>query len=40
MKDKIFAKPITKEFEFNEEVAAVFDDMISRSVPYYQQSID
>ncbi|MCW8954967.1 MAG: carboxy-S-adenosyl-L-methionine synthase CmoA, partial [Sulfurimonas sp.] len=33
MNDKIFTKPIKKQFEFDEEVAAVFDDMLSRSVP-------
>ena len=37
MEDKIFAKPIKKQFEFDEEVAAVFDDMIGRSVPFYQE---
>ncbi len=40
MNDKIFAKPIKKQFEFDEEVAAVFDDMLSRSVPFYEQSQD
>lgn len=38
MNDKVFAKPIKKQFEFDEEVAAVFDDMLSRSVPFYEQS--
>ena len=38
MNDKVFAKPIKKQFEFDEEVAAVFDDMLSRSVPYYEES--
>ncbi|MEA3315040.1 MAG: carboxy-S-adenosyl-L-methionine synthase CmoA, partial [Campylobacterota bacterium] len=28
MKDKIFDKPITKQFEFDEDVASVFDDML------------
>lgn len=34
--DKVFAKeaPAT-DFRFNEEVADVFDDMVSRSVPFY-----
>jgi len=40
MNDKVFSKPIKKQFEFDEEVAAVFDDMLSRSVPYYKQSQD
>ncbi|WP_373069486.1 carboxy-S-adenosyl-L-methionine synthase CmoA [Sulfurimonas sp.] len=38
MNDKVFSKPIKKQFEFDEEVAAVFDDMLSRSVPFYDQS--
>ena len=38
MDDKVFAKPIKKQFEFDEEVAAVFDDMLERSVPFYKQS--
>jgi len=36
MIDKVFDKPIEKKFEFDESVATVFDDMISRSVPYYE----
>lgn len=38
MDDKLFTKPIKKQFEFDEEVAAVFDDMLARSVPFYKQS--
>ncbi len=38
MNDKVFAKPIKKQFEFDEEVAAVFDDMLERSVPFYKES--
>jgi len=38
MNDKVFTKPIEKQFEFNEEVAVVFDDMLNRSVPYYKES--
>jgi len=37
MKDNIFDKPITKKFEFDEAVASVFDDMINRSVPFYNE---
>ncbi len=37
VKDKVFAKPIEKQFEFDEDVAAVFDDMLSRSVPFYKE---
>jgi len=40
MKDNIFEKPIEKQFEFDEQVAAVFDDMIERSVPNYRQNIE
>jgi len=35
--DKVFNKPIEKKFEFDEAVAAVFDDMLSRSVPFYDE---
>lgn len=37
-KDKVFARPLSsvKAFEFDEQVARVFDDMISRSVPGYE----
>ncbi len=37
-KDRVFAKPLSdvKAFEFNENVARVFQDMISRSVPGYE----
>ena len=38
MNDKVFSKPIKKQFEFDEEVAAVFDDMLARSVPFYKES--
>ncbi|MEA1954986.1 MAG: carboxy-S-adenosyl-L-methionine synthase CmoA [Campylobacterota bacterium] len=38
MNDKVFTKPIKKQFEFDEEVAAVFDDMLARSVPFYEES--
>jgi len=37
MKDKVFTKPIEKKFEFDEAVASVFDDMLSRSVPFYDE---
>ena len=39
MEDKIFTKPIKKQFEFDEEVASVFDDMIVRSVPFYKKNM-
>ena len=37
MIDKVFNKTISKQFEFDEEVASVFDDMLDRSVPFYKQ---
>ncbi len=38
--DKVFSKPNKKQFEFDESVASVFDDMLDRSIPLYEQSID
>ncbi len=40
-KDRVFAdkKNKIKPFEFNKEVADVFDDMLNRSVPLYTQNI-
>ena len=35
MEDKLFSAEISKKFEFDESVASVFDDMLSRSVPFY-----
>ena len=40
MKDNIFNKPIKKQFEFDEEVADVFDDMLLRSVPFYKENLN
>jgi tRNA (cmo5U34)-methyltransferase len=37
MKDKVFKTPIVKKFEFDEAVASVFDDMLSRSIPFYDE---
>ncbi|WP_456485515.1 carboxy-S-adenosyl-L-methionine synthase CmoA [Hydrogenimonas sp.] len=39
-RDEIFSEPLKRQFVFDEKVAAVFDDMIERSVPYYRQNID
>jgi len=39
-RDNIFEKPIEKQFEFDDQVAAVFDDMIERSVPFYRQNVE
>jgi len=36
-KDKVFTEKINKKFEFDEAVASVFDDMLSRSVPFYDE---
>ncbi len=38
--DKLFTKPIHKQFEFDEDVAVVFDDMLERSIPFYKEVID
>ncbi len=40
-KDTIFSRPWDKvaPFEFNAQVAEVFDDMLGRSVPFYRESI-
>lgn len=40
-KDKIFAEPVDvlAPFEFNEQVANVFDDMLVRSVPLYRECL-
>ncbi len=38
MNDTLFTKPMKKQFEFDEEVAVVFDDMLQRSVPFYGES--
>ena len=35
---KFLNEPISKQFEFDDFVASVFDDMISRSVPFYDVS--
>jgi tRNA (cmo5U34)-methyltransferase len=35
--DKVFSQPLgdVTDFKFNKQVATVFDDMVSRSVPFY-----
>jgi len=38
--DKVFQKEIQKQFEFDQEVADVFDDMIDRSVPFYKENLN
>ena len=39
VKDELFAKRqgVSKDFDFGEETAAVFDDMLVRSVPFYTE---
>ena len=37
MKDQLFSNQIEKKFEFDEAVASVFDDMLSRSIPFYDE---
>lgn len=37
MEDKVFSEPIEKQFEFDESVASVFDDMLERSIPFYDE---
>ncbi|WP_457605287.1 carboxy-S-adenosyl-L-methionine synthase CmoA [Nitratifractor sp.] len=39
-KDRLFAQTPAKQFEFDETVAAVFDDMLDRSVPYYREVLE
>lgn len=40
MDDTLFSKPISKQFEFDEDVAVVFDDMLERSIPFYKEVIE
>ncbi len=39
MRDELFKAPLTQVagFEFNDDTADVFDDMIHRSIPFYQE---
>lgn len=37
MKDTLFTRPADAQFRFDEQVAAVFDDMLDRSVPFYRE---
>src|SRR5512142_76300 len=38
MKDAVFREPQpAADFDFGERVATVFDDMLDRSVPFYQE---
>jgi len=40
MKDEVFKEKIKKQFEFDENVASVFDDMLDRSVPFYKDALE
>lgn len=40
MRDEVFQKPIKKQFEFDESVASVFDDMLGRSIPFYNEVLN
>ncbi len=35
MRDELFNEELKKQFEFDDRVAGVFDDMLARSIPYY-----
>lgn len=37
-RDELFRDELVKKFEFDSNVVGVFDDMISRSVPYYEEN--
>ncbi len=39
MKDQLFNQPIKKQFECDADVAAVFDDMLRRSIPFYSEAM-
>ena len=40
MKDEVFREKLgsVEDFKFGEKVAAVFDDMLDRSVPFYEET--
>lgn len=39
MKDELFKSEPLAQFKFDENVAAVFDDMVKRSIPFYEQNL-
>ncbi|BCZ18556.1 tRNA (cmo5U34)-methyltransferase CmoA [Helicobacter sp. NHP19-012] len=39
MKDTLFCAPLPKRFEFDSQVAGMFDDMLTRSIPHYQETL-
>ncbi|MCE3039139.1 carboxy-S-adenosyl-L-methionine synthase CmoA [Helicobacter anatolicus] len=40
MKDNLFTQDYSKQFEFDSKVASVFDDMLTRSIPYYNTTLE
>ena len=38
--DRVFKKAIKKQFEFDDSVATVFDNMLERSIPFYNEVVD
>ncbi|WP_104748984.1 carboxy-S-adenosyl-L-methionine synthase CmoA, partial [Helicobacter cetorum] len=40
MKDTLFNNALNKRFCFDEKVAEVFDDMLGRSIPYYNEMLN
>ncbi|AFI05521.1 carboxy-S-adenosyl-L-methionine synthase CmoA [Helicobacter cetorum] len=40
MKDTLFNEALNKRFCFDEKVAHVFDDMLERSIPYYNEMLN
>ena len=40
MKDEIFRTAQDKQFEFDAQVACVFDDMLVRSIPFYRTALE
>ncbi|BCZ16923.1 tRNA (cmo5U34)-methyltransferase CmoA [Helicobacter sp. NHP19-003] len=39
MKDTLFCTPLPKRFEFDSQVAGMFDDMLARSIPHYHETL-
>ncbi|WP_104726230.1 carboxy-S-adenosyl-L-methionine synthase CmoA [Helicobacter felis] len=39
MKDTLFCAPLPKRFEFDSQVAGMFDDMLARSIPHYHETL-
>lgn len=39
LKDDLFVSAPSKQFEFDAQVASVFDDMLERSIPFYKENL-